>query len=221
MGTTDRDALVTRYADYARALALDVAKQFPRHLPRADMVAAGHVGLIEAAERYDATKGAQFKTFAYYRVRGAVMDWARRSAHEDPRVRARASEQAALDAISEEARAHIPRGVADGAADAASLLSDMIDAAAQVFTVAECAQALASHDDFEAPDLVAQRREELVVIRERLANLPEKERTMIELVYFEGRTIEEAGQTFGLSKSWASRLHARALKLLRREVGEE
>ena len=218
--TADRDALVTRYADYARGLSLEVARGLPRFLSRDDLIAAGRVGLVEAAERYDASKGAQFTTFAYYRVRGAVMDWVRKSAQNDPFVRARASAKAALDAISEESLAKRPRGVADGPADAAAALAEILDAAAMVFTVDECAQALASHNRPDPVDEVVGRREQLEVINEGMRWLPEKEREMLRLVYFEGHTIEEAGETFGLSKSWASRLHARALKLLREEVGE-
>lgn len=218
--TADRDALVLRYADYARSLALEVARGLPGFLSRDDLISAGHEGLVDAAGRFDPTRGAQFTTFAYYRVRGAVMDYVRKSAQSEPRLRARASAQAALDALAEDASARRVRGVSDSAVDAAESLASVLDAAAVVFTVTECAEAVSSHDPPLDADEALARKEQLALVNARLDRLPEKERQMIKLVYFEGHTIEEAGLTFGLSKSWSSRLHARALSLLRAEVGE-
>jgi RNA polymerase sigma factor for flagellar operon FliA len=60
-----------------------------------------------------------------------------------------------------------------------------------------------------------ERRRQATSLRAALDSLPDKERTMLRAVYFEGLTIERAGKSMGLSKSWASRLHARALQLAR------
>jgi RNA polymerase sigma factor for flagellar operon FliA len=57
-------------------------------------------------------------------------------------------------------------------------------------------------------------------VREALAGLPEKERRLMELYYFADMKLEEAGAKLGLSKSWACRLHARAVNLLREALGE-
>ena len=75
------------------------------------------------------------------------------------------------------------------------------------------------------PQLDVERQERDVAVEEALKELPEKERRLLQLYYFEDRPLEEVGKIMGLSKSWSSRLHARAIELLKdalkRQVGPE
>jgi RNA polymerase sigma factor for flagellar operon FliA len=216
----ERDALVERYREYARALALKIAKDLPRFVSRDDLIAVGQEGLVEAASRFDPTRGVQFSTFAYYRVRGAVFDHVRKLAKNDPYVRARASAGGSLDDFIENSVSARTHDAGAGPAEAAEALADILDAAAVVFTVTDCAQALVSDGSRSDTEEDAGRLEAAKVVRAAMEKLPKKERTLVNAVYFEGATIEEAGQQLGLSKSWASRLHARALGMLRDAVGE-
>ncbi len=72
--THNRDLLIEQHRSYVRALAIDIAKTLPRHIDLEELVAYGNLGLIEAAERYDPRYRASFKTFAWYRIRGAIFD---------------------------------------------------------------------------------------------------------------------------------------------------
>ena len=219
--SAERDALVLQYSEYARALVLELSTTLPRFLSRDDMLSAGLAGLVEAATRFDSKRGAHFKTFAYYRVRGAVMDHARKSASMDPYHRARLSGLAAADDMVQAQLEARPRNVTDGPAEAATALASVLDAAAAVFTVSECAAALHSEgSSFEDPAAATERNQQAAVLRAALKKLPEKEQFMLRSVYFENLTIEEAGKSLGLSKSWASRLHARALQLAREAFPE-
>lgn len=214
--SAERDALVTQYTDYARSLVLELYHSLPQFLERNELISAGLAGLVEAAHRFDAKRGVHFKTFAYYRVRGAVMDFVRKSASLDAHHRAKMSGLAAVDDIVESQLAERPSNVTDAPADYAVDLARVLDAAASAFTVSECAAALHSESaETDDPSELASRREEASALRTAIEALPEKERFMLQAVYFEGRTIEQAGKTMGLSKSWASRLHARALQLTR------
>jgi RNA polymerase sigma factor for flagellar operon FliA len=212
----ERDALVAQHTEYAKSLVLDVSRNFPTFVRREDLMSVGIQGLVEAATRFDATKGVHFKTFAYYRVRGAVIDFIRKSAQNDPYNRSRASSAAAVDDLVQTQHAD-PKRSADPA-DAATALAAVLDAAASAFTMGECAAALHSKAAVlagEDPVEAIGRQQEAAILHKGLAKLPEKERFMLQAVYFEGLTIEQAGKDLGLSKSWASRLHARALQLTR------
>jgi RNA polymerase sigma factor for flagellar operon FliA len=221
----ERAALIAKHRDYARSLALTIAQNLPPWVVREDIVAAGTEGLVEAANRYNPTRGAQFSTFAYYRIRGAVYDYVRKLASNDPYLRSRMSASAAVDDLVESTLAAQTQTRAPKAepADAAQALASVLDSAARAFTVIDCAEALVSQASRGAATSEddASRSETAATVRRAIDALPAKERTMIDKVYFEGRTIEEAGATLGLSKSWSSRLHARALEILYEEIAPQ
>jgi RNA polymerase sigma factor for flagellar operon FliA len=68
----------------------------------------------------------------------------------------------------------------------------------------------------DTPESLVEAEEDRSAVRDGLASLPEKERELLEAVYFRGTTIEQAGAQLGLSKSWASRMHAKALSRMRK-----
>jgi RNA polymerase sigma factor for flagellar operon FliA len=212
----ERDALVKKYIEYARALVNDLRRGLPHFLRGEDLEAVALAGLVEAATRFDPSRGAQFKTFAYYRVRGAVFDHLRRTSQLNEAYRARLSAVQAVDEMMQSQQGDRPVTVGEAPADAAKQLFDAIDSATVAFTLGECAAALHSRSaEFSDPSERVARLEEARALELVLDQLPEKERAMLRAVYVDGRTIEQAGQTLGLSKSWASRLHARALQLAR------
>ena len=219
--TSERDALIAQYTEYARTLVKDVSRNVPRFVRREDLMAAGIEGLVEAATRFDPTKGASFKTFAYYRVRGAAIDHIRRAAQRDPYNRARASAAAAADDLVQAQLGEQSKSVTGDVGEAATALAGILDAAATAFTMGECASALHSEsavrDGEDAVEAIA-RRQDAEGLHAAMKTLPDKERFMLEAVYFEGLTIEAAGKQLGLSKSWASRLHGRALALAREAI---
>ena len=72
--TNDRGRLIEECQGLVRSLALRVQKSLPRHFELDDLISYGQVGLAEAARDFDPTRGGQFTTFAYYRIRGAIYD---------------------------------------------------------------------------------------------------------------------------------------------------
>src|ERR1051325_9220951 len=85
--TSARDRLIRDHADVARRIALRMARRCPDWVAREDLVSAGMVGLIEAADRYDESRQEPFISFAEHRIRGAVLDELRRGDIMPRRVR--------------------------------------------------------------------------------------------------------------------------------------
>jgi len=162
----------------------------------------------------------QFTTFAYYRIRGAVFDHVRRAAESDPRVCLRVNTAEAIDTLVEQsAQAQLEN---EGTVPAEQTLHGVLAVAATAYTVAHCAEALLSQETLASGDSAAQleRMQQTRAVRDAVQALPEKERLLLTAMYFEHATLEEAGARVGLSKSWASRLHARALGALREHFHE-
>jgi len=215
----EKNQLVEQHLGLVQAIARKVKKTLGARIDLDDLVAYGAKGLVEAAERYDARPGVAFTTFAYYRIRGAMFDglrtmgWYSRADY----ARYRAEERA-----NEYLQSHADRPAEAGGASQAADAGETLAAVAQVLsgvaavhiTSLEAASSVAD-TTFEAPDARLDLGRLGSRAREAVKKLPEKERRLMELYYFEEKTLEEAGGALGLSKSWACRLHARAVDLLR------
>src|SRR5262249_49402697 len=76
--TTTPNRLIEAYRSYAHAISAEVLKKVPPSVDRDDVIGAAELGLVEAAQNFDPLRGVLFKTFAYYRIRGAIYDALRR-----------------------------------------------------------------------------------------------------------------------------------------------
>ena len=188
-----------------------------------DLVGFGIQGLLEAARRCDRAQGAAFSTFAYYRVRGAMFDgvrsmgWLPRSEYARVRFEERASRTwrswAAARPGSGRGRGRRP-GPAVPEQDIAELANALHGVAAIFITLLSKAARGHAAGRASCGPRAAGRRGLARRMRRVLRTLPDKERQLIELYYFGDQTLEQVGARLGLSKSWASRLHARAMALL-------
>lgn len=224
-----RNSLVEEYQEYVHAVVLRMIRQMG--LPAAlfeEFVSAGYLGLVEAASRFDAESGAEFRNFAFLRIRGAVIDSIRecselsgkgyrfaRAIHSMHDLRAEKDRE--LIANSEIHRSDSAEREREEQQRLGRIL-DYLAAGALAFRLnssfidddAVCISTM------ENPELLCARRQEQLRIRGIIAELPEKERLVIEKYYLEGRSFREiSSEHSGMSKSWISRLHARALKRLR------
>ncbi len=110
-------------------------------------------------------------------------------------------------------------GPADAAATLASVAAILGGIASVHITSLDAAAHLAD-DRLPAADATMELGQLGDRVRQAVSQLPEKERTLMELYYFAGKNLEEAGGQMGLSKSWACRLHARAVDLLRAALAD-
>jgi RNA polymerase sigma factor for flagellar operon FliA len=224
MAASEKNQLVEQHIALVQAIARKLKKTLGTRVEYDDLVAYGSKGLVEAAERYDARPGVAFTTFAYYRIRGAMFDglrtmgWYSRADYARYRAEERANEylQSHADRPADGGGA----GQAADAADALAAVAQVLSGVAAVHITSLEAAATVADETFAAPDAGIDTGRLGARVREAVKKLPEKERRLLELYYFEEKTLEEAGGALGLSKSWACRLHARAVDLLRTELAD-
>jgi RNA polymerase sigma factor for flagellar operon FliA len=235
LSAADRQKLVDANVPFVRSIASKIKDQLPREIEFDDLYNYGMQGLLEAAERYDRRHGVTFQTFAYYRVRGAMFDGLRNMGwlprHEYARLRFEERAAAYLTNLSErEAGAGVS---AEAAAvvnieDEVRQVAEALGGVAAIFVTTMEGQKEkgdVATGMTPTPQVDIERQERDVAVEAALRELPDKERRLLQLYYFEDRPLEEVGKIMGLSKSWSSRLHARAIDLLKdalkRQVGPE
>jgi RNA polymerase sigma factor for flagellar operon FliA len=225
MAGAEKNQLIEQHLSLVQAIAHKVKKSLSTSIDVEDLIGYGSKGLVEAAERFDARQGVAFSTFAYYRIRGAMYDglrtmgWYSRADYARYRAEERANEYLQSQADREgAARAGGAAPTATGSDSAEGTLAEVATVLAGVGTVHITSMDAAIHvvdERLPPPDAQLEMREVTGRLREAVAQLPEKERRLMELYYQGDKNLEEAGREMGLSKSWACRLHARAVDLLR------
>lgn len=222
----DKRAVCDQYMPYVRSIAGKVKKTVAKEIEFDDLVEYGMIGLLEAADRFDPEVGANFMTFAYYRIRGAIYDglrgmgWMSRSEYAKARFEERANEYLAEVAQAEAAGEEAPDNPFEMAVQ--DLASAVQGLAAVYLTSLDGAEGL-QIEDVETPG-----QEEALgldqarsLVRETIKKLNEQERTLLELYYYKEMSLQEVGKQLGLSKSWTSRLHARVIDKLHRLLEDE
>jgi RNA polymerase sigma factor FliA len=210
---------IQQYDAFVRGIVKTTRAQLGIDGDAEDLVACAYEGLLEARQRFDPARGVQFKSFAYYRVRGAVLDGVRRMAYLPRRAYARLKAAETLDLEGEPANEG--RAAAGGQIADADAALRSIDGILGRVAAAYCTAASVSDEEHEAdsPERSAIARQQRVLVRKALEALPEQERFLVRGHYIEGRNFDELAAELGLSKSWASRLHTRALDRMREALG--
>lgn len=230
MDATERARLVERHLDLAQRAAKMIYPRVKAHVEFEELVALAHIGLAEAAQRYEPDRGASFNTFAWYRVHGAVIDGLRKATNLPRREWAKlvalraASEylehRAERDAGAAQRGVEPPRG-----ADALAAAKQAMSAIRTMYVTSLEAMRENGFDPADENDVTASDALERAQISKRLAaafaTLPKKERALMRKHYWEGKNLLEAGAELGMSKSWASRIHAQAVERLRGFLDEE
>lgn len=210
------ESYVEEYSPLVRSLARKVRDQFELNVDLDDLVAFGFEGLVDARTRYDPSRGVQFNTFAYYRIRGAILDGVRKGGYLPRRAYARLRAAEAALTLGEqvgEERAAAQQAAAP-AGNAAAALRATVARLTASYTIASVGQ---TEDQTErgTPEQVLINKESRERVRSAMRTLPEREMALLAGFYFEGRRFDEVAEELGISKSWASRLHQKALDRLR------
>ena len=183
-----------------------------------DLRSHGREGLLEAARRYDPDRQIPFVAFASFRVRGAVLDGVRALSPTPRRTytRIKALEAAARtsEGAIEDLSAGAPPG--SGAAEAEQALAQHLAGMATAMALGLVAGPEPHAVDRDAPDPEEQagRAELLALVERELEVLPAEEQALVRRHYLEGEPFESVARDLGLSRSWASRLHTRAVARL-------
>jgi len=185
---------------------------------RADLLAFGQQGLLEAAQRYDPERG-EFKRFAYYRVRGAMIDGLRKMGPWTRRGYERIAMLSALDQASESSEENASTGT-DTAEQVAERLRQHMAAMVTAVTIGVFAENAYEGDAIVPKDAGALQDEQLAdrelaaSVRQALASLEEPDQGVVSRMYLGGERLDDIAKDLGCSKSWVSRIHTRALKKL-------
>ncbi len=225
-----RERLVLTYAPLVKYVAGRLGSGLPSHVDDDDLVSYGLLGLIGAIERYEPERDVKFETYAIARIKGSIidelrsLDWVPRSV----RSRARDIERAIADLESRLGRAPTDDeiagrlGVSQDELDASlsEISRTSIAALDELWTVSSGGDQIALIDtieDTQGPDpLFALGQTEMrEAIGEAISRLPEREKLVITLYYYEELTLREIGEVLGVTESRVSQLHTKAILRLK------
>ena len=212
---------------FVESLARRMASTMPHSIDLNDLVQDGVLGLIDAAHRFDESRGIKFETFAERRVRGAMIDALRRDAWPRGVRRVRRELEAAREQLRRELGAEPT--LSDLARRVGSDEARLERTIVRINTI-ESTSPLASFDANDTASLPAvlvpsgppspDRQYEQVEVRQRvraaIAQLPPRERRILGLYYFADATMKDIGERIGVNESRVSQLHARAVQRLRK-----
>lgn len=218
---SQRDKLIADHIDIARRIAGRVARRCPPWVTADDLVAAGLLGLAEAADRYDDSRQEPFLVFAEKRIRGAVLDELRRGDIMPRRVRQMARKVGAT--IQELEKTH--GGQADDTMVAKALgvsvetyhadLEQLVHVTVGALDQLDHAPPVSGD---ASPAAQAERRELLGRIKQALQRLEQRDVLLLSLYYNEELTYVEIGEVLGVTTSRVCQLHGRAIARLRAEL---
>lgn len=219
--TRDRDRLIAEHLDIARRIAGRIARRCPSWVSSEDLIAAGMLGLAEAAERYDDSRQEPFLTFAEKRIRGAVLDELRRGDIMPRRVRQLARKVGATIQSLEKTHGGTPEDTTVAAALGVSLETYRADLEQLVHVTVGALDQL-DHtppvDGDPSPAAQTERREILARIKRALVRLDQRDVLLLSLYYNEELTYVEIGEILGVTTSRVCQLHGRAIARLRVEL---
>ena len=213
-----RDALISQYMPYAASIASRVCQSLSSAVDYEEVLCNARLGLLEAARRFDETHEVDFRTFAYYRIKGAIYDGLRRSGWLPRTLYAKIKFEEAANEYLQNRSLGGTRKVVQEEDD--KTVAATVNSLASIYIISLDAAEDIDIEDENAPDL-EQRTEFMQIrqyMRDAIGSLPEKEKQLVKMYYFQNKTLEEIGDRLGLSKSWTSRLHARALELLFKRI---
>jgi RNA polymerase sigma factor for flagellar operon FliA len=217
---------------FVEALARRMAATMPHSIDLSDLVQDGVIGLIDAAHRFDDSRGIKFETFAERRIRGAMIDALRKDAWPRGVRRVRRELEAAREKLRK-TLGHEP-SLADLANEIGSDEKRLGKTIVRINTI-ESTSPFSSAENVdesqlpavmvpaepERPDMQYERDEVKSRVRNAIATLPAREQRVIALYYYNEVTMKDIGAELGVNESRVSQLHARAIKRLRDALGAD
>ncbi len=228
-----RDRLVRQYAPLVKYVAGKVAVGMPQNVEFDDLVGYGVFGLFDAIEKFDPDKHVKFKTYAVTRIRGAIfdelrsIDWVPRSVRQKAREiedTVRRLEASLGRAASDEEIANaLNMSFKDFEKTMLKISATSILSLNDVWYTGEDNDKVSIADSIESPqslnpDIIVEKDEIKRVIVQAIGELPEKEKKVLVLYYYEDLTLKEIGQVLEVTESRVSQLHTKAIMRLRAKL---
>jgi RNA polymerase sigma factor for flagellar operon FliA len=233
LNSAERERLLVEQLPQVKYIAKRIHDRLPPHILLEDLIHAGILGLIEAIQRFDPARHVELKSYAKHRIHGAILDslrdldWsprplrrkARRIEQAHQKLRARLGYSPSESQLAEELGMSLDKfqhllGELRGL-DLRSLQSE---------TIEQCAERgltnLTQTADSQDPFLLCLRSEMTDLLARAIEELPERERQLLALYYYEELTMKEAGAVLGIGEARVSQLHSAAIIRLRARLAE-
>lgn len=228
---SDREKLISEYLPYVKRIVHRIAVHLPSHVEIDDLINVGVIGLIQAIDRYDASRDNKFLTYAVFRIKGAVLSELRSRDYLSRSNRRKVRE---LDNVYIDLEQKLGRAVADEElAEAMGVRLDDLYQIKRMSSISfvsyeelgvsaeeEKAGLLGTLMSGETEDALAMTRikEMQKALAEAIEDLPEKEKMVVSLYYVDELTMKEAGRVLGITESRVSQIHSQAIIHLRSKL---
>lgn len=223
--TGSMNELVTQHAPLVKRIAHHLLMRMPSSVQLDDLIQSGMIGLLEAARKYDVSKGASFETYAGIRIRGAMLDeirrgdWAPRSVHRKSRevaaavkaVEMRTGSDAKDHEVAEELGIDLETYytiLQDASGSRLFSFDDLTEGGDDSALEAASGEISGPADELQDEDFRAH-------LAEAIEGLPEREKLVLALYYDEELNLKEIGEVIGVSESRVSQIHSQAAMRLR------
>lgn len=225
-----KDQLILKYAPMIKYIAQRIASRLPSHVEIDDLISSGMIGLMDALEKFNPDRDIQFKTYAEFRIKGAILDelraldWVPRSVRQKINkledVYSNLEQKLKRAATDEEVAQYLGIGLDElytilKKANGASLIG--IESLGKDFSDEERVNLIESLSGSRKtdPSSLLRVKEIRDVTAKAIEELPEKERLVISLYYYEELTMKEIGKILDITESRVSQVHTRAVLRLR------
>ena len=222
-----RDRLILHYSPLVKYVAGRVGVGLPQNVEQSDLVSYGIFGLIDAIEKFDPDRGFKFETYAISRINGAILDelrsidWVPRSVRAKGRAVERAFSkleaelkrsptEAELAAELEMSDAQLQQVLGQLSLTGVAALDEMLGDRSDATTLADTIP-----DRGDGPGALFERSELRGQLAEAIERMPEREKVVLTLYYYERLTLAEIGSVLGVTESRVSQIHSKSLLDLR------
>lgn len=227
-----RDGLIIHFSPLVKFVAGRVGVGLPRNVDQADLVSYGIFGLIDAIDKFEPERGFKFETYAINRIKGAILDELRGLDWVPRSVRARARE---IERSLAELEHRLQRSVSDEelATHMDLPVEELRGSMAEISSLGLVAlDELLSPDSSSSmgellpdprgtnPEAAFQLEETKRILADAINRLPERERLVITLYYYEGLTLAEIGEVLGVTESRVCQIHTKSVLSLKNRMIE-
>ncbi len=231
----ERDLLIEDYIPLVKYLAHRISIKLPSHVEIDDLINSGIIGLIDAIEKFDPSRGIKFKTYAEFRIRGAIfdglrsLDWVPRSVRKQKKMveqsYAQLEQKLGRHATDEELSESLGLGLNEFHKILDNLKGvnlgkfvELNNNDSQNMMEGETTIAFIPDRSSDDPYHEFQKHELTEILAEAIRDLPDKERYVVSLYYFDELTMKEIGTVLNITESRVSQLHTKSMLRLRESL---